>query len=322
MKISVVVPTYQRPTLLTKCIDAILQQTFSRESFEIIVVSDGPDPALKQQIDYLYGECRQLHFISLRRKNGPAAARNAGWRKAVGELVVFTDDDCICHPEWLNSYWQAFENSRLKAIAFRGKTIVPINSKPTDYELNISRLADAEFITANCACSKKALELTNGFDEAFTMAWREDSDLQFRLMSENIPIITVEDAVVTHPVRKAKWCISLKEEKKGIFNALLYKKFPKLYRQKIQAQRPWLYYGTVSFFVILVVGLFWPSQFATTIGFFGWIGLTILFIQRRLKRTSRKLSHVLEMIITSTAIPFLSLYWRWYGALKYKTPLL
>jgi glycosyltransferase involved in cell wall biosynthesis len=322
MKISVVVPTYQRPALLTKCIDAIFQQTFSGESFEIIIVSDGPDLALNQQIDDLYRECRQLHFVSLPTKNGPAAARNAGWRKAVGELVVFTDDDCICHPEWLSSYWKAFENSRQKAIAFRGKTIVPINSIPTDYELNISRLAGAEFITANCACSKKALELTNGFDEAFTMAWREDSDLQFRLISENIPIITVEDAVVTHPVRKAKWCISLKEEKKGIFNALLYKKFPTLYRQKIQAQRPWLYYGTVSFFVILVVGLFWPSQIAMTIGFSGWIGLTILFIQRRLKRTSRKWSHVLEMIITSTAIPFLSLYWRWYGALKYKTPLL
>jgi hypothetical protein len=47
--------------------------------------------------------------------------------------------------------------------------------------------------------------------------------------------------------------------------------------------------------------------------------LTAIFILRRLKGTSRKWSHVLEMIFTSTAIPFLSLYWRWYGSVKYKT---
>jgi glycosyltransferase involved in cell wall biosynthesis len=322
MKISVVIPTYHRSALLLKCIEAILQQDFDRRSFEVIVVSDGPDPTLKQLLSHLPSECTHLKVTSLRIKKGPAAARNAGWQNAIGELIVFTDDDCIPDAKWLSNYWSAFENRTQEAIAFRGKTVVPINRIPTDYELNISRLAEAEFITANCACSKKALELTNGFDEAFTMAWREDSDLQFRLMSENIPIITVEDAIVTHPVRKAKWCISLKEEKKGVFNALLFKKFPSLYRQKIQQQRPWLYYAIVGFFAMVVIGLAIPSHSTFIIGIFGWFVLTLLFILRRLRRTSHKWSHILEMIITSIAIPFLSLYWRWYGALKYKAPLL
>jgi glycosyltransferase involved in cell wall biosynthesis len=322
MKISVVIPTYQRCTLLIKCIEAILQQDFDRRSFEVVVVTDGPDPTLKQLLVHLPVEFTQLQVISLSTKHGPAAARNAGWQNAIGELIVFTDDDCIPDAKWLSNYWSAFENRTQEAIAFSGKTVVPINRIPTDYELNISRLAEAEFITANCACSKKALELTNGFDEAFTMAWREDSDLQFRLLNENIPIITVQDAIVTHPVRKARWCISLKEEKKGIFNALLYKKFPHLYRQKIQRQRPWLYYAVVGFFSMAVIGLVVPSYATFLISTSAWIVLTLLFVLRRLRRTSRKWSHILEMVITSIAIPFLSLYWRWYGALKYKAPLL
>jgi glycosyltransferase involved in cell wall biosynthesis len=322
MKISVVVPTYDRPALLTKCIQAVLRQVFDQESFEVIVVSDGPDPRLKDLIVHLSSGRTSLRSVSLPTKKGPAAARNAGWQKASGKLIVFTDDDCIPHPHWLSNYWHAFENRSQEAVAFRGKTIVPINRVPTDYELNVSRLAKAEFITANCACSKKALELTNGFDEAFTMAWREDSDLQFRFIRQNIPILAVNGAIVTHPVRKAKWCISLKEEKKGIFNALLYKKFPDLYRQKIQRQRPWLYYGIVCFFLMVVVGMVIRSHPMFMIGITGWSVLTLLFILRRLRRTSGKWSHVLEMIVTSLAIPFLSLYWRWYGAWKYKILLL
>jgi glycosyltransferase involved in cell wall biosynthesis len=322
MKISVVIPTYRREALLTRCIEALYRQDFDPAHFEIIIVSDGPDPTLKDRIVNLYSGYSSVHFFSLPEKKGPAAARNAGWRNALGELIVFSDDDCIPHPTWLSNYWKAFQSRTQDATAFTGRTIVPISRIPTDYELNISRLATAEFITANCACTREALELTGGFDEAFTMAWREDSDLQFRLMHEHIPIVSVEDAVVTHPVRKAKWCVSLKEEKKGIFNALLYKKFPQLYREKIQPQRPWLYYGNVFFFSLLIGGLTMPTNSLIVMGFSGWSVLTLLFIQKRLQGTSRKWSHVLEMIVSSAAIPFLSLYWRWYGAFKYKTPLL
>jgi hypothetical protein len=46
------------------------------------------------------------------------------------------------------------------------------------------------------------------------MAWREDSDLHFKLILNNIPVIMLKDAVVVPPIRKAKWGISTKEEKK------------------------------------------------------------------------------------------------------------
>jgi glycosyltransferase involved in cell wall biosynthesis len=320
MDISVVIPTCRRPQLLLRCLEALCNQAFEKERYEIIVVSDGPDPITRNVLDmFLKDRQINLRFIQLPAKKGPAAARNAGWRHAESDLIAFTDDDCIPDKNWLKNFYEGSEHTAFNEFAFTGSTTVPIPAVPTDYELNISHLATAEFITANCACSKKALFKTGGFDEAFTMAWREDSDLQFKFIQHRIPIVPIPTAVVTHPVRKATWGVSLKEEKKGIFNALLYKKFPDLYRQKIQRRPPWLYYSILAFFIIFLAGVAADSNFATIAGLSGWFFQTGWFILKRLKCTSRSINHVLEMVLTSLAIPFLSLYWRWYGAVKYKT---
>jgi GT2 family glycosyltransferase len=320
MKISVVIPTYKRPALLLRCLDALYDQQFPSEEYEIIVVSDGRDELTLQALKRLATkETPVLKYFQLPVKRGPAAARNAGWREALSDIVAFTDDDCIPDRYWLTNFYEAFLNHGQEDIAFTGRTIVPISSHPTDYEVNISHLATAEFITANCACSKSTLANVGGFDEAFTMAWREDSDLQFKLIKNGVPIRPVPSALVTHPVRKAPWGVSIKEEKKGVFNALLYKKFPDLYRQKIQQQPPWLYYAILFFFVLFIVGVGLQQPGVIALGLSGWGLLTSWFVFKRLRFTTASVSHVLEMIVTSMAIPFLSLYWRWYGAIKYKT---
>ena len=47
IKISVVIPTYHRPALLALCLRALSEQSFNREAYEVIVVSDGPDEVTK-----------------------------------------------------------------------------------------------------------------------------------------------------------------------------------------------------------------------------------------------------------------------------------
>jgi glycosyltransferase involved in cell wall biosynthesis len=323
IKISVVIPTYKRPVLLTRCIEALRQQDFPREQFEIIVVSDGVDKLTEQTIEGIVGKTNlMLHLLMLPKKAGPAAARNMGWRKASANLIAFTDDDCMPGSKWLSSIWEAFSKNDLPEIAFTGRTIVPLPAVPTDYERNIAHLEKAEFITANCACTKQALLKVGGLDERFTMAWREDSDLQFKLMLRDVPIHNVKNAIVTHPVRKAPWGVSLKEEKKGVFNALLFKKYPTLYKQKIQRTPPWHYYFILFCLILFLSGSILDSPTIRIVGFTGWILSTIWFTVKRLSSTSRSFTHVAEMIFTSLLIPYLSLYYRLYGALKYKTPLI
>lgn len=304
---------------MMNCLISLAKQDMAKNDFEIIVVSDGPDDATRNMMHNInHLVLPYVQYITLHSNSGPASARNAGWKKANGELVAFTDDDCTPSPGWLSALWNAYEFYARDVVAFSGKVIVPIPDEPTDYELNTSHLAHADFITANCACSKKALEKINGFDERFKVAWREDSDLEFKLIENDIPIVKINEAVVVHPVRKARWGVSVKEQRKTMFNALLYKKFPSLFRRKIQRRPAWNYYLIVSGALITVIGLIAGKKELMFAGTLIYVVFTLSFIIRRLARTSRSGKHIFEMIATSAVIPFVSIYWTLYGAFKYR----
>jgi GT2 family glycosyltransferase len=316
IKISVVIPTYQRPHLLKKCLLALAEQNFLDTEFEVLVVSDGPDEPTKQLVNDFSSTYQQFVFKQTQFKKGPAAARNLGWKQANGILVAFTDDDTLPDKNWLTEFWTAYKGE--KEIAYSGQIKVPVSDRPTDYEKNAAGLETAEFVTANCCCTKAALERVGGFDERFSMAWREDSDLEFQLMLHGISIVHLPAAVVVHPVRPAPWGVSVREQKKGMFNALLYKKYPELYRKKIQPSPLWNYYLMVIAALLCIIsmaaGITWLGLFSFTV----WLFLLVAFVYRRLQHTSKRFDHILEMIFTSIAIPFVSVYWQLYGATRYK----
>jgi len=318
--ISVVIPTYKREALLLRCVEALSRQFFLSSHFEVIIVSDGPDDETKQAVENksraLYPDLT-VRYIALPVKRGPAAARNLGWRSANAALIAFTDDDCIPDTQWLQQLYDTYIRSGLKEVSFTGRTVVPIPPTPTDYQRNIANLERAEFITANCAATRRALEQINGLDEAFTMAWREDSDFQFRLIQQNIPIIAVKEACVVHPVRKAPWGICIREEKKGMFNPLLMKKHPKLCRQKFRITPPWYYYAMITCCIAMITGILIGTSWLVYPAFVLWVVLLVDFIRKRLQYTSRSFSHVMEMVLTSPLLPFLSIYWWWYGAFRF-----
>ena len=84
-----------------------------------------------------------------------------------------------------------------------GRIRMPIPSEPTDYERDANGLERAEFVTANCFGASVGLERLSGFDEGFRLAWREDSDLHFRLLRIGARLVHAPRAVVVHPVRPA-----------------------------------------------------------------------------------------------------------------------
>jgi len=320
--ISVIIATLQRTDLLSRCLKALVDQDIDGNRFEIIIVTDGPDqPTMQFMKNWLntYMGKVTINCISLPAKKGPAAARYAGWRKALGELIVFTDDDTVPLPGCLHQYWLAYTPYRNTAIAFSGKIKVPLQGMPTDYEMNTWRLEEARFVTANCACSKKALEQIGGLDEEFTMAWREDTALEFDLSEKNIPIVKVPEAVIIHPVRTATWGISIKEQKKGMFNALLYKKHTGLF-EKSQMERTPRYYYIITLLLLLALLFSLYNNIQLTAACLSiWLALTGWFAWKRLRNTKRNFTHIAEMVFTSAVIPVLSVYWTIYGAIKFKT---
>ena len=320
-RITVVVPTYRRPELLARCLDALMAQTFSAEAFEIVVVDDGHDDATRDRVETLSRSGPPLRYLRPSAGRGPAVARNAGWRAARGEIVAFTDDDTIPDLLWLERGEAALQ-AHPPWTALSGRVEVPLTpqrrARPTDHELMTMGLETAEFVTANAFVRRSALQRVAGFDERFTRAWREDSDLQFRLIADGGGIGRCEEAVVLHPVRRERWGIALRQQRNALFEALLFKKHPRLYRERIDAGPPWHYYA--------IVVLPWVAIAAVALGHLGIasaagaaaLALVVRFAARRLARTTRAPAHIVEMFATSALIPFLSVYWRLRGAWRFK----
>ena len=109
--ISVVVPTYKRPDMLRRCLDALLAQDLAPERYEIIVCDDGPDAATAHLVGEYAAKTKRrgppIRYIAVTDTQGPAGARNCGWRRARAQVIGFTDDDTIADAGWLREGWRA-----------------------------------------------------------------------------------------------------------------------------------------------------------------------------------------------------------------------
>ena len=319
---SVVVPTFKRPVLLDRCLAALMAQEFDSTAYEVIIVDDADCDNTKRQVECWRERVKPcghtLRYIPVtgsQSSHGPAAARNIGWRAAHGEIIAFTDDDCIPTPGWLKTGVAAFSDD---VVAVSGRVIVPLSCTPTDYEYNAAMLEHSEFVTASSFYRRDALMQVNGFDERFTAAWREDTDLFFTLLKCDLKCIYVPEASVIHPVRPARWGISLSQQRKSEFNALLYKKHPVLYRQRVQAAPPWHYYYILGALLLTFLGVLRKSRLLALCGFGLWLSMTGHFCAQRLRYTTHAPGHVAEMSVTSLLIPPLAVFWRLRGMIKFR----
>lgn len=349
LDLSVVMPTYRRPDLLARCLGALLAQTLPADRFEVIVVDDGQEDRCREQVERVAATpgAPAIRYLRAASGRGPAVARNAGWRAATAPLVAFTDDDTLPDPAWLARGLAAMQ-AHPDWVAAAGQVRVPSASagadgigtatdgdgdigrdgaparrdaRPTDHELMTRGLETSEFVTANAFARREVLARIEGFDERFLRAWREDSDLQFRLQAQG-PVGRVADALVWHPVRPERWGVSLRQQRNVYFDALLYRKHPAIYRSRIRRVPPWDYYAIVAMAPAALV-LTVAGQGAIAAGLLAASAALILRLTaRRLRATSRALPHVWEMLCTSAAIPFLSVYWRLRGAWHFRTPFL
>jgi len=319
MRASIVVPTYRRPALIARCVSALLVQGLRADGYEILVADDAGEPLLGARLAQLpnpHGV--RVRVIAVGPAHGPAAARNAGWRAARGAIVAFTDDDTIPAPDWLAAGLAAMR----EADAATGRVTMALPTPCTDYARDAAGLTRAEFVTANCFVRRSTLEAIGGFDERYTEAWREDSDLHFALLAAGARLVPAPAAVVEHPLRPAGFGISLQQQRKIRFDALLYRKYPRLYRERIRRRPQWRYYAIVSAaLVALIAGLAGRWDVAAFAGAL-WASLTLAFCARRLRGTTRSPVHVAEMLWTSIAIPPVALFWRAVGAWRFRSPLL
>lgn len=317
---SVVIPTCRRPDALYHCLLALFNQSLAPDRFEIVVVDDARSDATQAQVLGLararQGRPAVRYLRAPPPAQGPAAARNAGWRAARGAVIAFTDDDTLPSPHWLAEGLRALAAPDVDAAA--GRVVVPLAAAPTDGERSSAGLDGAEFVTANCFVRRAALREAGGFDERFTRPWREDSDLYFTLLERRARVVSAPAAQVLHPPRRMAPGANLSAHRNLLFDALLYKKHPHLYRKKIAAVPPLRYYGAVGAAVAAAAGVATGSFGLAGAAAGAWLAITAEFAWRRQRGCTTAWPHVLDMVLTSVAIPFVAVFWRLYGALRFR----
>ena len=196
--LSVVIPTFERPDNLKKCLESLsYQNQIGAPSFEIIVSDDSES---SDSIILVEKEFPKVVF-GKGKKNGPAGNRNAGVRRAKGVWIIFTDDDCIADKNFLNAYSKAIKDNP-KAILFEGK-IYPDRPRKTWAECCPENSHGDMFWTSNLCVKKDVFNKVGGFDERFKVAY-EDIDFAYRVNSLGLQSKFVKEASVCHPWRTLK----------------------------------------------------------------------------------------------------------------------
>jgi glycosyltransferase involved in cell wall biosynthesis len=209
-EVSVVVATRNRAGQLDELLAGLRSQTLDSERFEVIVVDDGSTDGTGALLERSAGvEGFPLRTIERSSSAGPATARDDGWRAARGEIVAFTDDDCVPEPGWLEAGLEAC--GERSAALVQGRTEPPPGEfeglgplqKPFARTIRVTDL-DPAFQTCNVFYPRSLLERIDGFDtEAFGRdPGGEDSDLAWRAIAAGAQPVYCEAAAVHHAVNR------------------------------------------------------------------------------------------------------------------------
>src|SRR5438046_2222732 len=127
LRASIVVPTYHRPDLLDRCLAALVAQDLGPQAYEVIIADDAASEETRRQVErWAADERPAVRYVPVQHAHGPAAARNAGWHAARGEVIAFTDDDTVPDAGWLRAGVAALES----ADAAWGRIHVPLPESP------------------------------------------------------------------------------------------------------------------------------------------------------------------------------------------------
>lgn len=234
--------THDRPDRLERQLAALRAQTLDPSEYELIVVDDASGPATIEVLERARAAPNppELRVIRREQSNGPAGARNAGWRAARAPLVAFTDDDCEATPGWLEALTRAAETN--PGAFVQGPTLPhPGDSDPAlgfKHTLSVTRLGPW-FETANMLYPRELLEQAGGFDEeSFSRPGGEDTDLAWKAFATGAHAIWEPDALTHHAVEEVGWRGNLRKAWNWDETMLCFKRHPGL-RRELHARMFW-----------------------------------------------------------------------------------
>ena len=212
LRVSIIIPVRNAAHTLPDCLSSLAR--LDPLPYEILLIDNhSTDNSLsllqKFSVEFAHCSVRILSEV----KRGATSARNCGIRASQGEVVAFTDADCIVDAAWIGQMIRPFDESEVGAVAGR---VMPAQSRTLLeqfsglYTLRSPGQAaryqqwspwEGGFPTANFAVRRVLLEQVGGFAEEIDI-YGEDYDLCARLYKKGASIVYWPHALVAHVPRK------------------------------------------------------------------------------------------------------------------------
>lgn len=218
--ISIIVPVYEQWELCSSVIQTIISQMAIVEIAELIVVDNDSVwiPDFAYQDEFIFLKCE---------KPGSYAARNLGLSQARGELILFTDADCVPSGSWIQDILKAYERSDKKTLLAGNVTVRSDNKTVSTAELydidaglpQERYVSKGYAVTANLAVPRVVFNEVGLFDEERFSGG--DADFCQRALLAGFSLKFVPEAVVFHPARNTwnEYAIKVRRTKGGQIRA-------------------------------------------------------------------------------------------------------
>jgi len=205
--ISVVIPVYNSEKFLDYLLNSLMKQSLNTEVYEIIFIdnnsNDNSARILRNYIN-INNNCKYYMF---NKKQGSYASRNFGISLARGDVLAFTDADCILEEKWLKNIWEFYNVKENENVIIAGNIEIIIENTNNLWEQydKIVSLNNKKYVknksaaTANLIVPKKIFQNVGKFKELFSGG---DTEWTKRASEKGYNLKFMSNIKVYHPSRK------------------------------------------------------------------------------------------------------------------------
>ncbi len=206
--VTVIIPVYNDYDRLLNCLQQLANQTYPRGKFDIIIIDNGSTIPVKGQLKNAF-PTSNLSVLE-EPKPGSYTARNSGILSAQGEIITFTDSDCLPALDWLEKGVQhLLAEPNCGLVGGRIKVFPRDPNKMTAvefYECNAA-FPQEEYInhyhystTANLFTFRRILDEVGGFSDTLKSAG--DAEWGNRVYVKGYKLVYADDVIISHPARR------------------------------------------------------------------------------------------------------------------------
>ncbi len=239
IKVSIVIPTFNRGELLRHSLPALVTQHCDGFSYEVIFVDDGStDHSADLIAEFMRDHPTILRYERIPHSGSPGRPRNVGVKLALGEVILLLDDDVVPALDLVQQHWLFHQAHSQSHIAALGNLVVPPESLsdpmslfhkfPYEEAARMPKLTYLFFWTCNVSVKRSFMSRAGVFDEDSALHPLEDMECGYRLFQQGLDLKYLPDATGAHLHKTKASDVAKKGQRTGRAQVVLLRKVPDL----------------------------------------------------------------------------------------------